>query len=204
MLLAGRILLANQVMLAAIWYLCSCSNISMTALKHSRGMVRNYIWGAKIGKSTRAKVRWNLVIQPIAARGLKILDPTIQASALLTKLIVRGLKPGWEPWKTFVRFHVDQTKFAGDSHWQSNRHWLMHARAAPLTSTKLWRSTYKTWAGVRTGLEQIQPTTQHEILRQPLFGNHFLRSFTGTPWGLEAMSTFCTWQRNNTFTIQDI
>jgi hypothetical protein len=66
----------------------------MTALKLSRGLVRNYVWGAKIGKTTRAKVRGNLVIQLVASGGLKILDPTIETSALLTKLVVRGLKPG--------------------------------------------------------------------------------------------------------------
>jgi hypothetical protein len=204
MSLAGRILLANQVMLATIWYLCSCASISLSALKQSRGLVRNYIWGAKIGKTTRAKVRWELIIQPISAGGLKILDPIIQASALISKLVVRGLKPGWEPWKTFVRFHVDQAKYTGYAHWLHHRHWFMHAKAAQTTSTQLWRCTFKAWTMVRTGLEQIQPRTQQEILRQPLFGNYHLRCFTGTPWGLEQMSNLGTWQRNNTFTIQDI
>jgi hypothetical protein len=57
---------------------------------------------------------------------------------------------------------------------------------------------------VRTGLEQLQPSTQQEILRQPILGNYHLRSFIGTPWGLEPMSNFGIWQRNNTFILQDI
>lgn len=64
------------------------------------------------------------------SEGLKILDPTIQAFALISKLVVRGLKPGWEPWMTFVRFHVYQAKYIGYGHWLHHRHWSIHAKAA--------------------------------------------------------------------------
>lgn len=95
--LAGRILIANQVILAAIWYLCSCASVSAETFKKVQGIVRNYTWGAKTGKQTRAKIRWDYVIQPITEGGAKVIDPALQSSALLTKLIIRALQPGYNP-----------------------------------------------------------------------------------------------------------
>lgn len=54
--LAGRIMISNQVTLASIWYLCSCASIKAAAFRQVRSVVRNYIWGAKTGQKTRAKI----------------------------------------------------------------------------------------------------------------------------------------------------
>lgn len=35
-------------------------------------------------------------------RGTKIFDPKLQSQALLTKLVIRNLQPGFEPWNAFV------------------------------------------------------------------------------------------------------
>lgn len=108
--LAGRIMISNQVTLACIWYLCSCSSVTSAAFRQTRAVVRNYIWGASAGQKTRAKISWDVVVQPTAHGGVKIIDPALQSAALLTKIIVRGLKPGYAPWKTFIRREVALTK----------------------------------------------------------------------------------------------
>lgn len=45
--LAGRIMIANQVVLSSIWYLASCTDLSGKALKQARAIVRNYMWSGK-------------------------------------------------------------------------------------------------------------------------------------------------------------
>jgi hypothetical protein len=37
---------------------------------------------------------------------VKIIDPTLQASALLAKILIRGLKPGYELWKAYIRREI--------------------------------------------------------------------------------------------------
>jgi hypothetical protein len=56
--LAGRILVANQVLLSSLWYLASCWNPNPKMCNQIRGVVRNFIWGGK-ASNTRAKVKWD-------------------------------------------------------------------------------------------------------------------------------------------------
>jgi hypothetical protein len=108
--LAGRILVSNQVVLYSIWYLSYCNDLSGKALKLARAAVRNYVWSGKRDTRARARVKWSTAVLPIVRGGVKILDPKWQASALLVKLLIRGLSVGYEPWKTLVRYRVAQTK----------------------------------------------------------------------------------------------
>lgn len=98
--LAGRIMVSNQVILSSIWYLASCSYFSSQELKLVRAIVRNYMWSGKKESCARARVKWATVVLPIVRGGVKILDPQWQASALLVKLLIRGMTVGYEPWKT--------------------------------------------------------------------------------------------------------
>jgi hypothetical protein len=53
---AGRILVANQVILASMWYLAACWNPNPKMCSQVRGVVKNFIWGGK-AMPTRAKVK---------------------------------------------------------------------------------------------------------------------------------------------------
>ncbi len=99
--LAGRILVANQVLLASIWYLAACWNPDPRMNSQVKGLIRNFIWGGKEAP-TRAKVKWETLALPIAQGGLGVTDPKSQSEALLAKLMVRGLAPGGELWKELV------------------------------------------------------------------------------------------------------
>jgi hypothetical protein len=107
--LAGRILVANQVLLASMWYLAASWDPNPKMCSQVRGVVRNFIWS---GKSTnaRAKVKWETLVLPTTQGGLGIIDPKTQSEALLAKLLIRGLTPGGEPWKKFVRHKMNQIK----------------------------------------------------------------------------------------------
>lgn len=45
--LAGRIMIANQVIFSSIWYIASCMDFSTQAIKLARATVRNYMWSGK-------------------------------------------------------------------------------------------------------------------------------------------------------------
>lgn len=73
--LAGRIMAANQVVLASIWYLASCTDFTSQAFKLAKVTVQNYIWSRKQESHARAKVRWDTAVLPIVRGEIKILDP---------------------------------------------------------------------------------------------------------------------------------
>jgi len=61
--LAGRILVANQVLLASMWYLAACWNPNLQMSNQIRGVIRNFIWGGK-DTPARAKVKWETLTLP--------------------------------------------------------------------------------------------------------------------------------------------
>jgi hypothetical protein len=103
-------MISNQVIFSSIWYLASCTDISGQALKLARATIINYIWLGLKKIYARARVKWATVMLPIVRGGVKILHPQWQASALLVKLLIRGLTVGYEPGKVLVRYRGAQTK----------------------------------------------------------------------------------------------
>jgi hypothetical protein len=94
--LAGRILVANQILLSSMWYLAACWNPNSRMCNQIRGVVRNFISGGK-ASNTRAKIKWDSFTLPLSSSGLGIINPKAQSKALLTKLLVRGFAPRREP-----------------------------------------------------------------------------------------------------------
>jgi hypothetical protein len=157
--LAGRIMIANQVILSSIWYLASCTDLSGHALKLARATVRNYIWSGKHTSRARAKVKWDTAVLPIVRGGVKILDPQWQASALLIKLLMRGLSVGYEPWKTLVQYRVAQTRQTRRGKWPAHANWVMNSPTLVKQGSLMWRGVMKAWSTVQSGIEQQEPMT---------------------------------------------
>ena len=202
--LAGRIMVANQVILASIWYLASCTDISGQAIKIARATVRNYIWSGKRESKTRAKVKWATAVLPIVRGGIKILDPQWQASALLVKLLVRGLTVGYEPWKALVRHRVAQTQQSRRGKWPAHANWIMNSPQLVRKGSMMWQGVMKAWSSIQSGLEQQDPVSWSEITRQPMFGNRFLTNDNGVSWGREAKSNMLWWAEKGIRSIKNI
>jgi hypothetical protein len=187
--LAGRILVANQVLLASTWYLAACWNPDPRMSSQVRGLVRNFIWGGK-ETATRAKVRWETLILPLTQGGLGVIDPKSQSEALLAKLFIRGLAPGGEPWKELVWYNAGLTKLPhhGKGPSTPDFNWLLAAPKLKRLKRSMWRSIVEAWMNVRPGLTKNEPTTKDEILRQPIFGNPSILSASGTPLGVSGRS----------------
>ena len=84
--LAGHTLIVNQVMLASVWYLGSCTIFSFDALRKTTALVRDYLWSGKTGRRARAKLRWTVTQIPLSKGGIKVIDPGAQTRVLLSKL----------------------------------------------------------------------------------------------------------------------
>jgi hypothetical protein len=91
-----RVLIANQVLLASVWYIASCWCPHMRSIDRVKALIRNYIWSSEDGERLcRAKVAWDSMILPMKLGSLKLLDPAMQMQALMAKLFIRGLMP-WD------------------------------------------------------------------------------------------------------------
>ena len=202
--LAGRIMIANQVVLSSIWYLASCTDLSSKALKLARALVRNYIWSGRRDSSPRARVRWDTTVLPIVHIGIKILDPQWQTSALMVKLLIRGLSVGYEPWKVFIRYRVAQTKQSRRGNWPSNANWIMNSRTLVRQGSAMWQGIMKAWSTLQSGLEQQDPTSWSQNVRQPVFGNRMLTNEIGVQWGTDPNTTMGWWPGRNLRSLQDM
>ena len=202
--LAGRIMVSNQVILSSIWYLASCMDFSNQALRLVRATIRNYMWSGKRDTNTRARVKWSTAVLPIVRGGVKIIDPQWQASALLVKLLIRGMSIGYEPWKTLVRYRVAQTRQSRRGRWPSNANWIMNNQHIAKQGSAMWQGVMRSWNTLQSGLEQQMPTSWTETMRQPLYGNRLLTSELGIQWGTEARSNMRWWAERGFQTLQDI
>lgn len=202
--LVGRIMVSNQVILSSIWYLASGTDLTGNALKVAKATVRNYIWSGKRESCARAKVKWDTAVLPIVRGGIKIIDPQWQASALLIKLLTRGLSVGYEPWKTLVRYRVAQTRQSRRGKWPAHANWIMNTRNIAKQGSSMWQGVMRAWQTIQSGLEQQDPNTWAEIRRQPLFGNRLLTNDMGVQWGTESRSNLVLWMERGIKSLQDI
>ena len=202
--LAGRIMIANQVVLSSIWYFASCTDYTGKTLKIAKATVRNYIWSGKKESCARAKVKWDTAVLPIVRGGIKILDPQWQTSALPIKLLTRGLSPGYEPWKTLIRFRVAQTRQSRRGRWPAHSNWIMNARNIVKQGSALWQGVLKAWQTIQSGIEQQDPTTWDEIIWQPLYGNRFLTNEQGIQWGTDSKTNMKYWAERAIWSIKDM
>ena len=202
--LAGRIMVSNQVILSSIWYLASCTDLSGSALKLARATVRNYIWSGRRESCARARVKWATAVLPIVRGGVKTLDPQWQASALLVKLLLRGMTAGYEPWKVLVRYRVEQTQQSRSGRWPAHANWIMNSSRLVKKGSTMWQGVMKAWGTIQSGLEQQDPTSWSEIMRQPLYGNRFLTNTEGIQWGTTPRSNMILWATKHYHSLKDI
>ena len=100
---AGRIVVANHVLLATIWYIASCWIFSRSCMGQVQRLIRNFLWSGNEGGPARAKVAWSKIILPRHKGGLGIIDPWDQSRALLGKFVIRSLLPNVGPWASLLR-----------------------------------------------------------------------------------------------------
>jgi hypothetical protein len=63
--MVARVLVTNQVVIASIWYIASCADLSRSILAKAKTMVRNFIWNGHAGDTYKtARVAWDSTVLP--------------------------------------------------------------------------------------------------------------------------------------------
>ena len=181
--LAGRVVVANQVLLATMWYITSCWIFSRSCINQVQRLIRNFLWSGGDGRPARAKVAWSVITLPPSHGGLGIIDPICQSRALLGKFVVRCLLPGSEPWKLLLLSRLGQRVPAAGGPWQPEIRWIFtELRRVGLSrqvEARFACSILRSWELLRPALTQSSPTTADELYRQPLVWNPLVRTRRG-------------------------
>ena len=80
----------------------------------------------------------------------------------------------------------------------------MNDRTLVRQGSTMWQGVMKAWSTIQSGLEQQDPTSWAEIMRQPLFGNRLLTNEQGVQWGTESNTTMSWWPGRNLRSLQNI
>ena len=172
---AGRVVVANHVLLATIWYIASCWIFSRSCIGQIRRLIRNFLWTRREGTAVAAKVSWEVISLPTTQGGLGIIDPLDQSRALLAKLVVRGFMPGQECWKELLMRRCYECAPRNGAPWPDEVRWIF-AKDFHLPSSRKWEDRFinglfAAWARVKIGLCKMMPATEDEVARQPIVWN---------------------------------
>ena len=181
--LAGRVVVANHVLLATMWYIASSWMFSKSCIGQIRRLVRNFLWAGQDRDHVRAKVAWSTIITPKNQGGLGIIDPVDQTMALLAKLLIRGLLPGHAVWKQMLAQRLYRCSPHTGGSWKDSLRWIFVPDTKYVTSRawedKFFNSLLRAWAHIKTGLHQVLPTCEEEYLQQHLVWNPIVHLSSG-------------------------
>ena len=153
-----------------------------------QSLIRNFLWGAKQGSLTIAKVAWNVLIQPKSNGGLGLIDPLMQSRALLTKFVIRGLLLGSESWKEIFLNQLMQLSPKTGDVWSPSLKWLflndVQTPRRDLASNRFFLGIIRAWDVIKSFLLKDKPSTWDALLNQPLLANSLFRDNAGKVLGL--------------------
>lgn len=81
---------------------------------------------------------------------------------------------------------------------------MMNSRSLVKQGSTMWQKVMKTWRTLQAGIEQQDPDSWAEIMRQPLFGNRMLTNEVGQQWGTQPTTTMSWWPGRNLRSLQDV
>ena len=70
--------------------------------------------------------------------------------------------------------------------------------------SSMWQGVMKAWRTLQAGLEQQDPNSWAEIIRQSLFGNRYLTNSLGTQWGTEPRTNLMRWAEKDYRALKDL
>ena len=182
---AGRIVVANQVLLASTWYVLSCWIFSKSCILKIHRLIRNFLWSGKTEDNARSKVKWDVITLPRSKGGLGIIDPVDQSRALLSKLLVRGFMPGQEIWKVLLLDRCSDCFPRLGAPWSKDVNWIFRENFRVPSATrwedKFIRTLFAAWKQVLPGLLRNKPNPKHylEYLRQKIVWNPLFTTSDG-------------------------
>ena len=187
---AGKIVIANQVLMATMWHTAACWIIVPKSMKMIKRIIRNFLWGGTEEKHARAKVAWTTLIKRKSEGGVGLIDPVVQTKALLGKLVVRSLQPHEAPWKVLWRRRWKMWMPRQGGRWPCNPFWGFVPEMRP----KYWGSMQslcaigimKAWQEIRKGITCRWRKDAYARMYMPIVWNPLIRDVDGLMIGQKA------------------
>ncbi|KAG0605467.1 hypothetical protein M758_9G061900 [Ceratodon purpureus] len=146
--LAGRVVIANSVMLSTLWYFLSIWGGSKTVLNSIRASIRNYVWSGT-AENARVRVSWTDCCAPKSSGGLGLIDPAEALASLMTKWILRALEPGRSALHLLLRHRLAKLQPPGPGRWPRTLHWTLTSGFRAPRGSHFVGSTHQWLAGHR-------------------------------------------------------
>ena len=205
--LAGRVVVANSVLLSSIWYIASTWLFSRSIMLKVQRLIRNFIWGNTTGDNSVAKVAWSVLIQSKKKGGLGLIDPFMQSKALITKHVVRSLLPGDELWKKLWIQHLHKVKPSVGGQWHDSLRWFFNADfqlpKSNAGSLRFFSGIFRAWETLRQALVFLPPKNYHQFMRQPLIWNPLFTDEAACVLGLRPRLSWAAMDSGPARTVAD-
>lgn len=145
----NRVLVANQIMLFSMKYLVAYWSPNPHMTYQLRSSVRNYIQGRSFDKKC-AKLCWDTLTLFVANKGLRIIDLKAQLEMLLVKFLVKGLSPGPNPQKKFIKHKAEQFQSIGRTNtpYLVDINWFFGMAKFPQSTYSFWRGILGAWTNM--------------------------------------------------------
>jgi hypothetical protein len=115
----SKIVVANQVLLATIWYTGLVWIFSRFSMLQIQWIVRNFLsFGNDVTTTCRAKFTWWFITLPRSKGGLRWIAPWKQSQALILKFMIRSLLPNASPWKSLLYAQLHQCAPSNGEPWE--------------------------------------------------------------------------------------
>ena len=181
--LASRVLVANQVLLASIWYVASTTLFARSCILQVQRLIRNYIWGGITGQGKRPKVAWVVLIAPRQNGGLGLVDPEAWCKALLSKFVCRAMLPMQGVWSSLMMHRLSTMCLTIGGMWQPSLRWAFiqnfHLFKTTLLEDRFFNGILTSWSAIKKFLVRKVPSTTDDLLRQPLTWNFLFSDARG-------------------------
>ena len=205
--LAGRVVVANSVLLSSIWYIASTWLFSRSIMLKVQRLVRNFIWGNTITEHPIAKVAWSVLIQSKQQGGLGLIDPFMQSKALIAKHVVRSLLPGEELWKKLWMRHLHKVKPSVGGQWNDSLRWFFNSDfplpKSSVGSLRFFNGIFRAWDSLRQALVFLPPKSFHQFMRQPLIWNPLFTDEAACVLGLRPRLSWAAMDNGPARTVAD-
>ena len=165
--------------------------------------MHNYLWaGCDASHDTRARVAWHTCILPRSQGGLGIIDPLMQSRALISKCIIRGLFPGDEPWKSFLRHAVLHSTPSLGGDWDPSYRFIFSDTALTPPRSYFLRSILGVWHALRREIIHRLSVLTKEFEGQPLIWNPRVLDAEGCQLGLCTHIDWAAWANGPAASLQ--
>ena len=205
--LAGRLVVANQVLLSSMWYVTSCWIYVKSAIGQIQRLIRNFIWAGGDDGLARSKVAWETLTKPKAWGGLGLIDPEKQSKALLVKLLIRGLLPGNEVWKILLKARLQEWSPRSRGPWTKDSRWHFLHEFKVVTSKRwedrFFKSLGHAWNQIKNAVTYKSVTCKEGLLRQPVLWNPTFKLSSGKLLGTRTRLGWGKLEKENGRTYED-